>query len=100
MAGPNSTDGYIKHQLTLNRTTSDCKPKGAAMRHDEPIASFFSRWMRTRSASTSNDPAEYGTAFGLDLSMEGGLPHPVDPQPAAVAGKAGEGWLARWRRRA
>jgi hypothetical protein len=69
------------------------------MRNDEPSASFLSRWMRARPSAVRDDPADYGTAFGLDLSMAEGIPHPVKPLPAAAA-KPGDGWLARWRRAA
>ncbi len=72
------------------------------MRNDESSASFLSRWMRPRRASIHDDPADLGTAFGLDLSMEGGLPHPVDAAAGSVQAGAepAEGWLARLRRRA
>jgi hypothetical protein len=69
------------------------------MRNDEPSASFLARWMRARPSAVQDDPADYGTAFGLDLSMAEGIPHPVEPLPAHAA-KAGDGWLARWRRAA
>ena len=71
------------------------------MRNDESSASFLSRWMRPRRASIHDDPADLGTAFGLDLSMEGGLPHPADPPVPGSGSPAepSEGWLARLRRR-
>ena len=70
------------------------------MRNDDTSSSFLSRWMRPQRASAAQDPAELGTAFGLDLSMESGLPQPVAPVPASAGGRTGgDGWLARWRRR-
>ncbi len=71
------------------------------MRNDNNASSFLSRWMRPQRASLHDDPADLGTAFGLDLSMEGGLPQAPASVPSAVAAKStADGWLARWRRRA
>ena len=71
------------------------------MRNDESSASFLSRWMRPRRASVQDDPADLGTAFGLDLSMEGGLPNAdATAGPARAGAEPAEGWLARLRRRA
>lgn len=65
------------------------------MRHDESSGSFLSRWMRWgRRAHGTDDPADYGTAFGLDLSMEDGVPRA--PQPAASPSADGRSWLAHW----
>ncbi|MFZ5546856.1 MAG: hypothetical protein ACOZJZ_25180 [Pseudomonadota bacterium] len=71
------------------------------MRDDRSSAALFARWKRAWSPSHADDPADYGTAFGLDLSMEGGVPHPAEPAaPAAAPGSPHDGWLARWWRRA
>lgn len=72
------------------------------MRNDHSRASFLSRWIHPRPTLAASDPADLGTAFGLDLSMEGGVPHRVDgtpPPSAATRSNASEGWLAWWRRR-
>lgn len=71
------------------------------MRNDRSSASFLDRLMTANMARSAQDPADYGTAFGLELSMEGGIPHAVDaPASAATppSAPAPSGWLARWRR--
>ena len=70
------------------------------MRHDDKSASFLSRWRLLRPADAASDPADYGTAWGLDLSMAEGVPQPAEALPAAVVAPVGDSWLARWRRRA
>jgi len=70
------------------------------MRNDEmSSASFLSRWMRLRSAAAAKDWGDQGTAFGLDLSMQGGVPSELDPAHRAIPPVSSEGWLARLRRR-
>jgi hypothetical protein len=69
--------------------------KGAAMRDDKP-ASFFTRLTQAWRPLQADDPADYGTAFGLELSMEAGIPH--EPAPSSEPA-ADEGWFARWRGR-
>jgi len=53
---------------------------------------WFGAW-RARPASAlvnpADDPADYGTCFGLDLSV------PNEPAPARAAQPA-SGWRARW----
>jgi hypothetical protein len=63
------------------------------MRDDKTPTPLLTRWKRAW-RPLANDPADYGTAFGLDLSMEDGVPHAVKPPPAPRP--AATGWLARW----
>jgi hypothetical protein len=70
------------------------------MRNDEmSSASFLSRWMRLRSAASANDWGDQGTAFGLDLSMQGGVPSEPEAARRGARPTPAEGWLARLRRR-
>jgi hypothetical protein len=73
------------------------------MHTDRRHASFLSRWTRGRPACATQDAADYGTAFGLELSV-GDPPaqaplrteHPLARrQPASTTA----GWWARWWRR-
>jgi hypothetical protein len=67
------------------------------MHKDRKHASWLSRWMHARPASMRDDPADYGTAFGLELSIgndEPDLPATTPPPRTAA------GWWARWRQRA
>jgi hypothetical protein len=67
------------------------------MRTDEPSASFLSRWMRRGRPVRAEDWADYGTAFGLELSMEEGVPTAPQTTPAASA-PAERRWYAPWLR--
>lgn len=67
------------------------------MRDDKPSVPLLARWKRAW-RPLADDPADYGTAFGLDLSMEEGIPRAVTPPRAAASAQAGDGWLARWWR--
>jgi hypothetical protein len=73
-------------------------PLEAAMRDDKTSPPLLARWKRAWRPLLADDPADYGTAFGLDLSMEEGIPHAVEPPATAAAAPAGPGWLARWWR--
>ena len=53
------------------------------MHKDRRTASWLSRWMRARTAPARDDAADYGTAFGLELSVG-----PVDPEHPPLAGIA------------
>jgi len=64
------------------------------MRDDKTPAPLLARWKRVWRPVLVQDPADYGTAFGLDLSMEEGVPHAPGPQPKTAA--PAPGWLARW----
>ena len=64
------------------------------MRDDKTPAPLLARWKQVWRPVLAQDPADYGTAFGLDLSMEEGVPHAAPPKPKAAA--PASGWLARW----
>lgn len=51
---------------------------------------WFARW-RAAPRPQEEDPADVGTAFGLELSM---LPVPADPSPAPPAERRA-GWMLR-----
>jgi len=65
------------------------------MRDDKTSSPLLARWKRAWRPVHADDPADYGTAFGLDLSMEEGVPHAVE-RPASAA--PADGWLSRWWR--
>ena len=54
---------------------------------------WFSGW-RLSDRATALDPADVGTAFGLDLSM---APEPVSEVPPARPARAPSGWARRMR---
>ncbi len=61
------------------------------MAKPETPSRWFSNW-RTPAAVPEHDPADLGTAFGLDLSLEDELPRPAAPaKPAARQ----VGWMSR-----
>jgi hypothetical protein len=64
---------------------------------DKPIVPnrWFAGW-RMAQRSPLEDPADVGTAFGLDLSMAEGLP--VAPQAQPGASRAA-GWMQPWSAR-
>lgn len=76
------------------------------MNKDRRHASWLARWTHPRPAPLRDDPADYGTCFGLEMSVgaqqgrdvvddaPGALPVPV-PAPHGT-----HGWWARWRQRA
>lgn len=51
---------------------------------------WFAAWRSRPAAVPAPDPADCGTAFGLDLSIPGEEPPPRTAAPAAP------GWRARW----
>jgi hypothetical protein len=53
---------------------------------------LFDRWRRHDGDSRLSEPADVGTAFGLELSM---LP---DDEPSATAGTGAPGGTGWWRR--
>lgn len=63
---------------------------------ERPQTRWFAAWRTREPAASPLDPADCGTAFGLDLSIPDELapPRPTAPVP--------QGWRARWasRRRA
>jgi hypothetical protein len=64
------------------------------MRDHKTPAPLLARWKRVWRPALAQDPADYGTAFGLDLSLQEGLPRAAAPQPVRAA--PASGWLARW----
>lgn len=67
------------------------------MQRDRRLTSLVARWARRRASLREEDPADLGTAFGLDLSLS----MPAEA-PAAVAPPRSPrtGWWTRWRSRA
>jgi hypothetical protein len=65
------------------------------MRHD-PNASFLAHWRRSR-PTAELEPADMGTAFGLEMSLQPVSHEPAAPGHARTA--ADQGWLQRMRRR-
>ena len=66
------------------------------MRHDRTEAPRLTRWLRGWRAPTGQEPADLGTAFGLEMSLVDSAPARESPtRPAQRAG-----WLGRWWRRA
>ena len=59
--------------------------------------SLLQRWTRRRAAARTDDFADYGTAFGLDLTLAASSD---DSRSAASQAPASAGWWARWRHRA
>lgn len=61
------------------------------------------RLRRPARTPAADQALESCTAFGLDLSMAGGVPHSTGAAPAArpaePAADTPMPWLARWRRR-
>jgi hypothetical protein len=70
----------------------------AAMRDDKSPAPLLERFRRAWRPMLPQDPADYGTAFGLDLSMEEGIPRAVAPAAPAGRAAASSTWLSRWWR--
>jgi hypothetical protein len=54
-------------------------------------ASILAR-LKRRQMPSAPDPADFGTAFGLDLSLQ-----PAPQEPPAPAGARHSGWLERLR---
>ncbi len=62
------------------------------MNESTPIFRLFGIWRRRAGDSMLSEPADVGTAFGLELSM---LP---DDEPAATASTGAPGGTEWWRR--
>ena len=62
-----------------------------------PAARHFLSRLRTRRAPAAIEPADYGTAFGLELTYDE-APAP-DSLPTDSASSAGSGWWHRLRNR-
>ncbi len=60
---------------------------------DRSPTRWFAAWRARPVVAPALDPADCGTAFGLDLSIPGDEPaaRPAAPPP--------QGWRARWARR-
>ncbi len=52
---------------------------------------WFSAWRASARPAADEDPADYGTAFGLELSLPD--PHAEAPTPAVV--RRPPGWVQR-----
>jgi hypothetical protein len=62
---------------------------------DAHTPSLLARWTRSkRSAPRSPEPADMGTAFGMECSLD---QSPVPSDASAAASPAEPGWLERWR---
>lgn len=73
------------------------------MHKDRRLASWLSRWTRPRPQSLRDDPADYGTAFGLEMCVDPAADAgaPASPSRAiAVPAPAAGHWWSRWRQRA
>ncbi len=57
---------------------------------------WYARW-RSRAAGRHDDAADFGTAFGLDLSLSEMGDDATTARPAATA--RSPGWIRRWARR-
>jgi hypothetical protein len=64
------------------------------MNSSDSSPSLLARWLG-RGGPRADDPADYGTAFGLDLSMEEGVPRAPDA-PAGAAPAPSPGWFSLW----
>jgi hypothetical protein len=62
------------------------------MNEANPTFRLFDLWRRRADDPEASEPADVGTAFGLELSM---LP---DDQPAATASTGAPGGTGWWRR--
>jgi len=58
---------------------------------------FLRRLLSARRAAKAADPADYGTAFGLEMSLESSSSH-VDSLPPVPPPAEDVGWFDRWRR--
>jgi hypothetical protein len=54
---------------------------------------WFTAWRARPKAAATLDPADFGTTFGLELSL------PCAEPVTRTAPPAGQGWRARWARR-
>ena len=89
-------DGHDKRRhvtlVTKPHETLPLYASAAAMNKPLTPNRWFAGW-RLAEREPQDDPADLGTAFGLDLSMQEGLP--VVPQAKAVEGDA-PGRAQRW----
>lgn len=60
-------------------------------------STILPRWLR-RAAPCADDAADYGTAFGLELSLQPLPTPPAEARPTGPAGKRRGRW-ADWLRR-
>lgn len=67
------------------------------MNQNEKTKRWFAAW-RAAPEVEADDPADMGTAFGLDLSMEQGLPTPPVKAPSFRSKPAlpEAGWASRF----
>jgi hypothetical protein len=77
-------------RITLNAHPQAQPNQATLMNKPAHTHRWFSGW-RSAPRPAEEDPADYGTAFGLDLSL-----HDVRTDPAApVVAKAQTGWVQR-----
>jgi hypothetical protein len=63
----------------------------------KPVAPhrWFTGWRSAAARAPQDDPADLGTAFGLDMSLgDETLPH-APPEPAPAAAGRSPGWVQR-----
>lgn len=67
------------------------------MHKSTPSPRWFAGWLGGARSASRNDPADQGTAFGLEMSL---LPFDADviPAPPAPPPRRG-GWMQRWTER-
>jgi hypothetical protein len=72
------------------------------MNKDRRHASWLARWTHPRPAALRDDPADYGTCFGLEMSVgaQQGHADAADAPLPMPASHGAPGWWARWRQRA
>ncbi len=72
---PRDQTQHFETALTMNKPASSPR--------------WFARW-RAAETTAEDDPADLGTAFGLDLSMDDTTPQPLPTPPVAQPG-----WMQR-----
>jgi hypothetical protein len=85
-------------ETACDHPVSDCvRLKEAAMKTPTAPSTILTRWLR-RPAPNADDAADYGTAFGLELSLQPMPTPPAEPSPAVASGRRRPRW-ALWPRR-
>jgi len=59
-------------------------------------ARWYHAWQSRRADADADDPADMGTAFGLDMSIPDDT---VVPPPGGPAAPRDSGFMARWNKR-
>ena len=60
----------------------------------DPSPPWYAPWRHATQPRPADDPADLGTAFGLDLSMGDPAPPAAPAQPSSVGRHAGR-WMLR-----